>query len=202
MGAGSRPGPWANSRAGGGGGVVLRLAASLSDPAPVTWLFWASVSSPVLVARGAHTEWCSGGRWSRGGPRLRRCTWAPRRWGRRAPSPICSLPLEARGRHLGGGAGGPLRHYWLCAAPPSPAAGQHVRAGKGAGFKFENPGYGGGVERGTGPSAQAPGEGARTWLLRSRVCALACLPSAPVAPAGLLLLICREAIVATKTSEG
>lgn len=106
MGAGSRPGPWANSRAGGGGGVVLRLAASLSDPAPVTWLFWASVSSPVLVARGPHTEWCSGSQWSRGGPWLRRCTWAPRRWGRRAPSPICSLPLEARGRHLGGGAGG------------------------------------------------------------------------------------------------
>ena len=58
-----------------------------------------------------------------------------------------------------GGAGGPLRHYWLRAAPPSPAAGQHVRAGKGAGFKFENPGSGGGVKRGMGPQCASAGGG-------------------------------------------
>ena len=78
------------------------------------------------------------------------------------PSPFALCLLRLADVTLGGGAGGPLRHYWLRAAPPSPAAGQHFRAGKGAGFKFENPGDGGGVERGTGPSAQAPGEGART----------------------------------------
>ena len=58
-----------------------------------------------------------------------------------------------------GGALGPRRHYWLRAAPPSPAAGQHVRAGKGAGFKFENPGDGGGVRRGIGPQCASAGGG-------------------------------------------
>lgn len=84
--------------------------------------------------------------------------------GQAGAQPICRLSPEARGRHLQGGTGEPLKLYWLRAAPPSPAAGQHVRAGKGAGFKFENPAVGAGLSGEPGRNAQAPREGLRIPL--------------------------------------
>lgn len=84
--------------------------------------------------------------------------------GQAGAQPICRLSPEARGRHLRGGTGEPLKLYWLRAAPPSPAAGQHVRAGKGAGFKFENPAVGAGLSGEPGRNAQALGEGLRIPL--------------------------------------
>lgn len=58
-----------------------------------------------------------------GRPQLDCCTWAPRRRGQRAPLPICPLPTAACCRHLQGGAGELVRHYWLRSAPPSPSDG-------------------------------------------------------------------------------
>lgn len=77
-------------------------------------------------------------------------------------------------------------------APPSPSDGQHVQAGKGAGFKFENPGDRGGVGRGTELQCAGAGGGGADPLLRSRVRALAGLPSAPVCPYWASASYCHE----------
>ena len=117
-----------------------------------------------------------------GRPQLDCCTWAPRRRGQRAPLPICPLPTAACCRHLQGGAGELVRHYWLRSAPPSPSDGLQVRAGKGAGFKFENPGDWAGLGGNGTAVRRRQGRGHGSSSQGSGVCALACLPSAPVDP--------------------
>lgn len=117
-----------------------------------------------------------------GRPQLGRCTWAPQRRGQQAPLPICPLPTTICCRHLQGGAGELLRHYWLRTAPPSPCAGLQVRAGKGAGFKFENPGDWAGLG-GNGAAVrrrQRSGQGSSSQ--GSGVCALVCLAICPCRP--------------------
>lgn len=189
---------------------------SLSDPRLLLSISGPQFSSPELIEKALHLKWYSG----------------PLVSGREAP---------ARSLHVGAAEAGPagtlahlpaascgwlpspsgrggelLRHYWLQAAPPSPSAGQHVQAGKRAGFKFENPGDRGGVGQGTElQCAGAGGGGTDPAPMLEGPCPrqpAICPRMAPLGFSFLLwrrgivswrrLLTCREANVAMRLSVG